>query len=173
MGQLLTDLNLVGVVQCAAISVEDTHVFVRVAIELLADLRERIARFDRIALTATSTADCCAHRTARINTDVSSNVVLSRADELDLIPELALGLFCRRDAFDEELIVLHMQVLKLHVLLIGGSQYRLVLLFQLVKPFLRIGLLAGCFGAVSEHLIEYSHFFLRLFLTSRAEAPLI
>src|SRR5918993_4096609 len=50
--ELLPDLYFVGVAQLAAVGVEDAHVLVRVAVELFADLRERVARLDRVALAA-------------------------------------------------------------------------------------------------------------------------
>ena len=37
--QLLTRLNLVGIVKFIAVRVEDAHVLIRVSIELLTDLR--------------------------------------------------------------------------------------------------------------------------------------
>jgi hypothetical protein len=38
----------------------------------------------------------------------------------------------------------------MNVLLIGGRQHGLVLLFQLIEAFLGIGLLAGCVSTVSN-----------------------
>lgn len=41
--EFLPDLNLVRVVYFVPVGVEDTHEFVRIAVEVLANLRERIA----------------------------------------------------------------------------------------------------------------------------------
>ena len=37
--QFLSNLNLIGIVQLVAVGIEDSHVLVRVSVELLADLR--------------------------------------------------------------------------------------------------------------------------------------
>ena len=50
--QLLPRLNLVRVVKLIAIGVEDSHVLIRVSIELFANPGERVARFDRVSLAA-------------------------------------------------------------------------------------------------------------------------
>lgn len=42
-GQLLSDLNHVRVIQLVTVCIKDTHVFVRFAVKLAADFRERIA----------------------------------------------------------------------------------------------------------------------------------
>jgi hypothetical protein len=113
-GQFLTYLILVRVAQFIAISVEDTHVLVRIAIELLADLESVSPAFDRIGLAAlTTTANRSPLRMALVHSDISGDIVHVRADQFDLIPELVLGIVRRRSGFDEELIVLHMQVLEL------------------------------------------------------------
>ena len=82
--QLLPDLNLVRVFQFVAIRVEDLHVLVGVAVELFADLRERVAGFDGVSLRVLAAAarrrSLCA---AGINVDVRRDVVLIRVDEFD------------------------------------------------------------------------------------------
>src|SRR5205823_3293101 len=47
--QFLARLNAVGTLQTVAVRFEDLHVLVRAAVELFADLRQRVARLHRVS----------------------------------------------------------------------------------------------------------------------------
>ena len=97
--RVLADLDLVRVFQRVAICVKDAHVLVRIAVELFADLREIVATLHFVRLTATLATACgCAHCAACVDTEVGGDVVCIRIDEFDLIPELVLSFFRRRNS---------------------------------------------------------------------------
>ncbi len=75
--QLLTDLNLVRIFQRGPVGVKDAHILVRILVEFLADLRERVTGFHCVSFAALSraTARCGAHRPAGVDTDVGCDVV--------------------------------------------------------------------------------------------------
>src|SRR5215510_2081258 len=100
--QLLPRLNLVRVRERVAVGVKDAHIFVRATVKLLADLRERVAGFDGICLTARRGASYGrGSLLRRFNSDVGREVTVVRVDQLDLIPDLVLGLLGRGRASDE------------------------------------------------------------------------
>lgn len=109
-------LNLVGVAQLVSIRIEDFHVLVRVAIELLANLRQVIARFDGVGLALlarSAAAGGCAHRAALIDAEIRGQIILTvLIRQLVFVPHLVCRILRRSDAFDEKFIVLNVQVLQ-------------------------------------------------------------
>src|SRR5262245_24849518 len=97
--QLLPWLNLVRVGEPVAISVKDAHVFVRAAVKLQADFRERVAGLNSIGLAARLGASYGrGSLLRRLNSDVGRQITVVRIDQLDLIPDCVLGLLRRRRA---------------------------------------------------------------------------
>src|SRR5215510_4499945 len=84
--QLLPRLNLVRVRERVAVGVKDAHIFVRAAVKLLADLRERVAGLDGIGLTARRGASYGrGPLLRRLNSDVCSEVTVVRVDQFNLV----------------------------------------------------------------------------------------
>jgi len=94
---------------------------------------------------------------ARIDREVGGYIICVRIDELDLIPELVLCFFRRSDRANEELVVLHVQVVKLNLVLIGGREHGLILLLELIEALLRALLLLSIRCTASKHLVKKSH----------------
>src|SRR5688500_16601336 len=89
--QFLAHLNLVRILQFVLVSIEDAHVLICISIKLLADLGQGIAGLHRIALATfpRSTTSCRTYRAARIDSDVSSQIVsVICVDQFDLLPQL-------------------------------------------------------------------------------------
>src|SRR4029434_10467521 len=154
--QLLPWLNLVRVRELVAVGVIDAHVFVRAAVKLLADFRERVAGFDGICLTASLGASYGrGPLLRRFNSDVGREVTVVRVDQLDLIPDLVLGLLGRGRASDEQFVVFYVQVLQPHVLLLDRVEHRLIFLLKLVE--LLLATRSGAVRSAPEHLVKDSH----------------
>src|SRR5262245_20729744 len=154
--QLLPWLNLVRVRERVAVGVKDAHVFIRAAVKLLADLRERVAGFDGICLTASLGASYGrGSLLRRFDSDVGCEVTVGRVDQLDLIPDRVLGLLRRgRDSY-EELVVFDVQVLQPYVLLLDRVEHRLIFLLKLVE--LLLATRRGVIRSAPEHLVKDSH----------------
>src|SRR5215813_10729676 len=83
--QLLPWPNLVRVRDRVAVCVKDAHVFVRAAVKLHADLRERVAGLDGIGLTARRGASYGrGSLLRRFDSDVGCEITVVRVDQLDL-----------------------------------------------------------------------------------------
>src|SRR5215510_14519918 len=154
--QLLPWLNFVRVRELIAVGVKDAHVFVRAAVKLLADFRERVAGFDGICLTARLDASYGrGPLLRRFNSDVGREVTVVWVDQLDLIPDRVLGLLGRGRASDEQFVVFDVQVLQPHVLLLDRVEHRLIFLLELVE--LLLGSRSGAVRSAPEHLVKDSH----------------
>ena len=74
--------------------------------------------------------------------------------QLDFVPNFIFRLLGGRDSLYQELVILNMQVLQLHLLLLDGPQNRLILLLQFLKPCLRICVLS-IVRSTSKHFVKY------------------
>jgi len=64
--EVLTNLNLVRVIQLIAVRIKDPHVLIGIAVELFTDLRKVVAALDLVGLARTLTsARGCAHGSNR------------------------------------------------------------------------------------------------------------
>src|SRR6476620_7891971 len=135
--QLLSNLNLVRIVKLVPISIKDAHVFVRVSVLLFADFGKIVTCLDRVGFPLTlSATDRGSRCPSHVDINLGSNIVLTWIDQLYLVPKLIFCIFRWCSPFDVKLVVLHVQILKLNLLLIGHIQYRLVFLLQLVEALL-------------------------------------
>ena len=58
--QFFARANFVRIVEAVAIGLENLHILIRVAVELAADFRKRVSRFDLIFPAVLTAADACA-----------------------------------------------------------------------------------------------------------------
>jgi ActR/RegA family two-component response regulator len=155
--QGLSRFDLVRIGQLIAIGLEDLHVLVGVAVELLADLRQRIARLDRVGLPggcALRAGPCLGRRSdAGIDRHVDQHVRHGRIGRLDGRPQLVLGLFRWRGAAHQQLVVLHVQVLEPDSGLGHRLQGAVVLLFQLAQS-IHCGLRVEITGQGAAHRVS-------------------
>ena len=91
---MLVHLNVVRIAELVSVCVKDPHIFIRISVELFADLRQVITGLDCVALTAFSltTTGGRAHRAPFIDTNVGSNVIRIRTEKFDLVPELVVSI---------------------------------------------------------------------------------
>src|SRR6185503_14933035 len=82
--QVLSDLDLVRILQLVSIRIEDLHVLVGFAIEFLADLRQRIAGLHSVCLTSRRLRRLSS---IRIDLQIDSDVFKGWVDRFYLIPE--------------------------------------------------------------------------------------
>ena len=77
-----------------------------------------------------------------------------RIYQFSLIPEFVFRFFRRRNAANEEFIVLNMKVQKLDFFVIRRGKKCLILLLEFVETLLSALLLLSIGGAASEHLVK-------------------
>ena len=137
--QRLSGADFVRVAQHVAISLENLHVVVGVAIQRFADLGETIARLYGVrALLSSRNAGALrlGGFSVRVDTDVGRQLLGPiRVYLLDLIPNLVFGLRGGSSPLEEQLVVLDVNVTEPDLLLLDRRQDRgvfLLHLFQLI-----------------------------------------
>src|SRR5262245_65506689 len=93
--QLLPRLDPVRVRELIAVGVKDAHVFISAPVKQHADLRKRVAGLNSIGLTSSRSASH-GRGSWLFDGDVCRDVTGVRINQLDLIPDLVLGLISRR-----------------------------------------------------------------------------
>lgn len=145
------DLNFVRIGQFVTVGVEDLHVFVRITVELAADLGECIARLDGVSLART----CRRGSSGRFgHRNIRDQITMLRIHQLNLIPNTILGIGGWSSPADYQFAVLDVQVGQSYQLLLDRPQHALILLLESVEYFF-----VGGRGrrAAAEHLVKESH----------------
>jgi hypothetical protein len=154
-------LDLVRILQCVLVGIEDTHVLIRISVKLFADLRKSVAGFDRVTLAtfAATATRRGAYRAARIDGEISCKIVrVVGIYQFDLFPNFVLHFFRRRRTSNEQFVSFNVQVRQPHVLALDRVEHRLILRLQFIETLLRVCLsLSGC-RAASKHFVKKSHF---------------
>ncbi len=96
---MLPRFDLVRIVEL--ISLNNLGVLVGIAVELLADLRQRIARTDRVSLRPLT------------NLDVALQIRKIRINCLDRVPDAILAGLSHSGRFQEELVAIEVEILEL------------------------------------------------------------
>ena len=117
--QFLADLDLVGIVQVVGFG--DGQVFVGVAVEMLADFGQVVARLHGVILCAL------------LRFDVMFQVGKGWIDGFDGIPDAVLAGFRDRDCLQVKLVAIQIQVQQLRTLLLNLVQNGLIFLLELFK----------------------------------------
>src|ERR1700730_4836837 len=124
--QRLSGADFVRVAQHVAISLENLHVFVGVAIQLSADLGETIARLYGVHALLSPRNAGALHLggfSVRVDTDVGRQLLGPiRVYMLDLIPNPVFGLLGGSNPLNEQLVVLDVNVTEPDLLLLDRRQ---------------------------------------------------
>src|ERR1051326_4504869 len=140
--ELLARADFVRVVELLAVGLKDLHVLICIAVELFADLGERIAWLHGVSSATLPAADAGAGGLGArglgglVDGDVGDEVGIGRIDHFDLVPNAVLGVFGRGLGAHEELVALHVQVLQTDLVLRHGVLYGLIFLFELLKALI-------------------------------------